>query len=200
MPDQLTLKEAILAKIREDPSISNKDLEKFLLKKGFIISSEILAIERIKIEEEYGAEKLFDEEFTKAKSKMKSLQEEVKHSFPATYLGGHLKYPREVEGYLKLTENHVHFIPKRLAEGLLFVTFEVPLKDIENLELMTKKEITAGRVFLLGVLALAYPEEKKYLKLTYKNKIGLTESPVFYIEDIEKAVRVLYDALEEKKT
>ena len=193
-----TLEEAILAKIKENPLISNKDLGKYLHEEGFIISSDRLAIERIKIQERYDKQGLFVEKLAKAQSKMKSLQEKAKYSFPATYLGGHLKYPRGVEGYLKLTENYVYFLPKRLVQST-FVNFETPLKDIENLELMTKKEITAGRVLLLGLLSLAFPEEKRYLKLTYENKIGLTESPVFYIEDIEKATKTLYDTLEKKK-
>ncbi len=198
MKTESSLERAILNEIQRNPSISDEDLRRKLFNKGFRISIDMLTMKRYEIQRAYEEEREFQKRLLEANKRMKALKEEAKYSFTSTYLGGHLEYPISgVEGYIRLTENYLYFIPKRLIDGK-FVTFETSLDDIEDLEIVTEKEITLKRFLLLGHLALAFPEKKRYLKLTFSDRKGLKHHPIFHVEDLEGATRTLCDVLRNK--
>lgn len=79
-------------------------------------------------------------------------------NIPCIYCGGHEKLDKETSGFLSVYADRIEFT-------VLLKKFEIAIKSIINNEIMTHEQITqritATRLLLLGVFALAAPQKNK---------------------------------------
>lgn len=80
-------------------------------------------------------------------------------NIPCIYCGGHEKLDKETSGYLSVYADRIEFT-------VFLKKFEIAIKSIINNEIMTHEQITqritATRMVLLGVFALAAPQKNKH--------------------------------------
>ena len=53
--------------------------------------------------------------------------------------------------------------------------FSIPLEKVRRVDLFGTKEITAWRIFLIGVFAAVFKKKQYFLRITYEDDLGLME-------------------------
>lgn len=104
-------------------------------------------------------------------------------NIPCIYCGGHEKLDKETSGFLSVFTDRIEFTVIRKK-------FEIPIKMIVNNEIMSHEQITqritATRMVLLGVFALAAPQKNKntsnYITIQYVDR-GVNSTIVFKGDD-----------------
>jgi hypothetical protein len=98
--------------------------------------------------------------------------------------------PLEIEGKLLLYPKKLIFKPdEEYAEQ-----FEIKLPQINDVRFTTKKEISALRVFLFGVVAGAlWKKENRMLTVDFEDEFGMVQSAIFRGEGMDIAMDEIYN-------
>ena len=114
-----------------------------------------------------------------------------------TYLGGHSAFTKLTTGFLYLFSQPHN---KVIFESDNFV-LEIPINEIRETKVVTEKELSALRIFLVGLIAFGWKKEKRLYLIKFVDELGETQSVFFnYSENIEYFAPKLYNLrLEEKR-
>ena len=102
--------------------------------------------------------------------------------YRVTYLGGNIKYPFEQEGTLTLTSKIVLFE----SPDSDLIPMKIPIDKIEDAKIVTEKEISALRVFLIGpVLGTLFKKTNKAFEIDFRDSHGILQHPIFQFKDLD---------------
>ena len=127
--------------------------------------------------------------------KQKASQGPQAWMYNAKYLGGHAAFAKEAVGKLYLypqPDNKVVFESR-------LVNMQIPLSSVTDSKVVTEKELSAARVFLVGILAFAWKKKTRMLLIEYKDNLGSTQTPIFEPQKVEDAASKLYEMRQQFK-
>ncbi len=129
----------------------------------------------------------------------KKTQELFGNAYKGKYLGGHSAYPKDLEIRMKLMPDFVEIFefPARTNKENLGI--KLKYEDITNVQSLTQEKLSALRIWLVGLLALAWKEKKLYMVLSYKDRAGFEQNPVFDLNKIEEIQPAIYRKMLETK-
>lgn len=64
-------------------------------------------------------------------------------------------------------------------DGVKDILIRIPLEKIQSISAETKESLSAGKMLLIGIYALALKDKENYLRVSYTNDIGETENALF---------------------
>jgi hypothetical protein len=108
----------------------------------------------------------------------------------AKYMGGHSGFTNQSEGYLRLylePHNRVVFTSHEFL-------FRIPVNKIKSTKVATEKELSALRIFLVGLIAFGWKKERKMFLISFEDELGDIQSAVFeHSDNIDYFARELYN-------
>ncbi len=107
------------------------------------------------------------------------------------YKGGHSGLPKETWVLFNIYPERIEFFTKKERGNI----FSIPYERIQNVQSLTKKEITAGRIALTGLIGLAWKKKKEYMVITFEDEVGMAQNPVF---DLGKKIKEVQPAIYQK--
>lgn len=105
-----------------------------------------------------------------------------KLGYKAKYLGGHGAFPKSMDCRINLMDSYVE-----ISE----FPIQIPYADIVNIQSQTQEKITAKRLLLVGILAIAWKKKKLYMVLTYKED-SIEHNMIFDVDKIEEVQPAIY--------
>lgn len=139
------------------------------------------------------------------------MEKEKEYYYDIKYKGGHAGLTKETGVLLNICPDRIEFFklpgyigrhPDRIREYKKERedVFSIPYEKIQNVQTMTKKEITAGRIALTGLIGLAWKKKKEYMVITYEDEIGMVQNPVFDLgKKIKEVQPLIYQKVVEAK-
>jgi hypothetical protein len=115
--------------------------------------------------------------------------------YNAKYLGGHAAFAKDAVGKLYLypaPDNKVVFESR-------LVNMQIPLSSVTDSKVVTEKELSAGRVLLVGILAFAWKKKTRMLLIEFKDNLGSTQTPVFEPQKVDEVASKLYEMRQQLK-
>ncbi|WXG39854.1 MAG: hypothetical protein WED07_03355 [Candidatus Freyarchaeum deiterrae] len=116
-------------------------------------------------------------------------------TYNAKYLGGHAAFAKDAVGILYLypgPDFKVVFESKT-------VNIQIPLSSVTDSKIVTEKELSAARVFLVGILAFAWKKKNRMLLVEFKDNLGSTQTPVFEPQKVDEVASKLYEMRQQLK-
>jgi hypothetical protein len=105
----------------------------------------------------------------------------------AKYLGGHKLYPKSENAWVYFYSDRIE-IPK--------IHLRVPYTTMSNLENADEKNITAKRLFLVGLLAFGWKKKDVYTIIEYLDGFNQKQVLVFDFEDhVQEAQQFIYERM-----
>jgi len=118
------------------------------------------------------------------------MRDNFSDSFDALYIDGQGSILSATSTIFVL-DTHAHIV---LGESNNIVQFEIPYADIQSLNILQEREITALRTFLVGPVLAAWLKKKtQVLAVGYRDSLGLLQTPTFKVENSE--IKKCYDAI-----
>ncbi|MDE1852202.1 MAG: hypothetical protein KGI38_00460 [Thaumarchaeota archaeon] len=71
--------------------------------------------------------------------------------------------------------------------------FTIPYSSITSIESKTQEEVSAGRMLLVGLWALAWKKKKIFMVLRFADDVGLSHDMVFDLENIQQVQPKIYE-------
>jgi hypothetical protein len=113
--------------------------------------------------------------------------------FIAKYLGGHAAYANKAEGNLWLYPDQVTFTAPSC-------NIKIPFPKIKDAKIITQKEFDALRLFVLGLIALAWQREDQYFSIAFQDELGDVQNPVFIVPALGEFSSKLYQLRLQKES
>lgn len=90
--------------------------------------------------------------------------------FTARYVGGYGEYPEPLFVLMLTYPDHLE-VPE--------LELTIPYDQLQNVQSMTKEDLTLGNMILFGLYAFAMKKQTDYLVITFNDVIGIEQNPVF---------------------
>jgi hypothetical protein len=113
-----------------------------------------------------------------------------KMRFKAEYIGGHPLYTKKMKVELVVDSNEL-----RIPE----MNLTIPYNKLTNVQKMTQEKISALRLFLVGIFALAWKKKKEFLVISYRDDAEIEHSMVFDTKEIDNVTPLLYQKMIEAR-
>jgi hypothetical protein len=95
--------------------------------------------------------------------------------YECKYVGGHSIYPDSKDVYVYLRPQYVVIPEFRL---------QIPYEKIRNIQTKTAEELSAARIFLIGLIAWGLKKKTPLMILTYEDELGIEQNLTFHIGQV----------------
>lgn len=106
-------------------------------------------------------------------------------SFSSKYIGGHACFANKSEGFLWLYQDQVIYTSSQ-------VNIIIPFNKIKETKIVTKKELDAVAVLLVGLAAFALKRTERFFSIAYQDELGEIQTPVFILSALDEFSKKLY--------
>jgi hypothetical protein len=108
--------------------------------------------------------------------------------FTAQYVGGYGAYPEPLYVLMLTYPGHLE-VPE--------LGLTIPYDQLQNVQSMTKKDLSLGNVMLFGLWGFAMKKRTDYLIITFNDVVGIEQNPVFdVLGKISEIQPFLYEQME----
>ena len=90
--------------------------------------------------------------------------------FTARYVGGYAEYPETLLVLMLTYPDHLEVLELGLT---------LPYDQLQNVQSMTKEELTLGNMILFGLFAFAMKKRTDYLVITFNDVVGIEQNLAF---------------------
>lgn len=109
--------------------------------------------------------------------------------FRVKYLGGHIDFPWEGSGVLRIASSKVCFELK----GSEDICLEIPINGIEDVKSFTEKESDMLGIRIIAGFSFVGKTQHKIIEITCRDDNGILQHPMFELDDPESLVNMLYN-------
>jgi len=108
--------------------------------------------------------------------------------FTAQYVGGYGAYPEPLYVLMLTYSDHLE-VPE--------LGLTMPYDQLQNVQSMTKEDLSLGNVMLFGLWGFAMKKRTDYLIITFNDVVGIEQNPVFdVLGKISEIQPFLYEQME----